>query len=433
MLSTFNIKSFSSYFLLSPKPNYYKNEYVKLEDYTVDDTIFKFKFENKIWEYKTEYNNNSNYQFDIKYELSKYNKNNKDQKIILIKYMKKIGFNNEIIIDYLFPNLLNKINKIKLNIEKGCKNAEIISVSQNKIKINKEVIGIKLNYNLFLENILINYENNKIVNLNVPVIHIKPSVVYDDLKKCTNLRSNFSTGFSNSIADRKHNIRQATKSINGTILEPNEEFSFNKVVGKRTAENGYKVAKIIYNGNFIDGIGGGVCQVSSTLYNAVLKAGLNVKKSSKHSERVGYVKSGFDAMVNYGSSDLVFVNNTKNKVYILASVKNDRIHISIFGEDMNGYEYKLRSEEIDIIPCDEEEIKIDDKGEYKDKITYADEYFYLKKATSGCTIKSYRDVYCNGEKVKTELLRTDKYAPQHAVKIYGTKQRPIDELVKNDI
>lgn len=433
MLAGFCITDFSFKLTIAPTKNKYSNEYVKVENCDTDDTIFNFKYENKLWQYKVE-NIVQSKQFDINYQLNKYNKNNKEQKIILINYMKKLGFNNEIIIEYLFPNLLNKINKIKLNIEKDVKNAEIIAISLNKVKINKEIIGIKLNYNLFLENILNNYKNNSVINLNIPIEFIYPSIRYEDLKSCTNLRATFSTGFSNSISDRKHNIRMATKSINGTVLEPGEEFSFNKVVGKRTAENGYKVAKIIYNGNFIDGVGGGVCQVSSTLYNAVLKAGLNVKKSSKHSERVGYVNKGFDAMVNYGSSDLVFVNNTSNKIFIYASVKNDRLHISIFGESLNGYEYKLKSEEVDIVPCAEEEIRIDEKGEYLDKVQYCDEYFYLKNASSGSTIKSYREIYCNGELIKTEYLRTDKYLPQHAIKVFGAKKRTtFDKNSSNDM
>lgn len=434
MLGAININHFSSTSLIAPNINAFKDAYVKVEDNKIDDTVFKFKYKNKIWEYKVENDNLKSQQFDIDFELNKYNKKNKQQKIIIINYMKKLGFNNEIIINYLFPNLLNKINKIKLNIEKYSKNAEFKLVSDNNIKIIKEIIGVKLNYNLLLNNILNNYEHGKIINLNIPVNYIKPEIVSEDLKKCTNLRASFSTGFSNSISDRKHNIRQATKEIDGIILEKNEEFSFNKVVGKRTADNGYKVAKIIYNGSFIDGVGGGVCQVSSTLYNAVLMAGLRVEKSNKHSERIGYVKAGFDAMVNYGSSDLVFVNNTNNKIFISAKVKSDRLYISIFGEELNGYEYKLRSEEVDVIPCIEEEIKVDEKGEYLDKVVYSDESFYLKKATNGCTIKSYRDIYCNGEKIKSELLRTDKYLPQHAVKIIGAKKRPFLEiLMQNDI
>ena len=249
----------------------------------------------------------------------------------------------------------------------------------------------------------------------------------EDLKKSSYLRSSFSTDFTNSISDRKHNIRQAVKSINGKILEKGEQFSFNNIVGRRTKENGYRVAKIIVNGEFVDGVGGGVCQVSSTLYNAVLKAGLKIVKSSKHSERVGYVSAGFDAMVNYGSSDLVFENNTNNKIYISASVKNDKINISILGEELKGYQYKLRNDICDIIACDNEEIRIDEKREYVNKVEYLDEYFYLKKASDGCTIKSYRDVYCNGNLVKSELLRVDKYPAQHAIKVFGAKQRPLND------
>lgn len=428
VLAASSITCFSANLIVSPKTNPYKNEFTKLKVREDDTTVFNFKFKNKVWTYKVE-PPKSNEQFDIDYELNKYNKNNKQQKIILIKYMKSLGFDNKIIINYLFPNLLNKIDKIKNNIEKMPKNAEIKVVSDKNIRIIKEIVGIKLNCNLFFENILNNYENNNEININVPINYINPEITYDDLKKCTNLRASFSTSFTNSISDRKHNIRQAAKKINEYILEPNEEFSFNKVVGKRTAENGYRVAKIIYNGNFIDGVGGGVCQVSSTLYNAVLLAGLNVKKSSKHSERISYVKAGFDAMVNYGSSDLVFENNTNNKIYIIMNARNDKLTVSIFGENLNGYQYKLRNEIVDVVPCKAEEVIVDKNGEYLDKVVYSDEYYYLKKASSGCTVKSYREVYNNGNLIKTELLRSDKYLPQHAIKVIGAKQRPSERYI----
>ena len=110
------------------------------------------------------------------------------------------------------------------------------------------------------------------------------------------------------------------------------------------------------------------------------------------------------------------------------SVKNDKLTVSIFGESLNGYEYKLKSEVVDVVPCKSEEVLVDTNGEYLDKVEYSDEYFYLKKACSGCTVKSYREVYNNGNLLKTELLRSDKYSPQHAVKIIGAKQRPLIEM-----
>ncbi|MBQ8431092.1 MAG: VanW family protein, partial [Clostridia bacterium] len=337
--------------------------------------------------------------------------------------MKKLNYNNETIINYLFPNFFNKIKLIQKNIEKPYKNAEIKYNSNNKISIKKEINGIKINYDLFFEELFNKYSKDNLVEIKIPCETINPEITEKDLKQYTNLRSTFSTNFSSSIPDRKHNIRQAVQKINKIVVEKDEVFSFNKVVGRRTTENGFRVAKIISNGEFVDGVGGGVCQVSSTLYNAVLKAGLKIVQANKHSERVGYVQKGFDAMVNYGSSDLQFKNNTENKIIILANSYNDKINISIFGVSLNGYCFKLRNEVFDIIPAGEEKVEKDEKGEHANKVKYEDEWFYLKTAKDGYSVKSFRDIYFNGELLKTELLRTDKFKPQNAVKMYGSIPR----------
>jgi len=247
----------------------------------------------------------------------------------------------------------------------------------------------------------------------------------------TNLRAKFSTNFSSSSADRKHNIRQAVKKINGYTVKPNETFSFNNVVGRRTEQNGYKVAKIISQGELVDGVGGGVCQVSTTLYNAVLLSGLKIEQANKHSERVSYIKGGFDAMVNYGSSDLVFRNNSANNIHIYCDCTNDKVNFNIFGESLKGYSYKLKNEITDIVKAGDEEVQVDLENKYIDKVEFSDEYFYLKYAKDGCTIQSYREVYYCGNLLKIEELRKDKYKAQHAIKVVGAKERPIIENLDN--
>ena len=409
---------------LYPRSDYYKpfceNDFGF--DYK-DETTWTFKYQNKIWEYKAEDLDKNASTFELNFELKKYRKNIKNNKMFLIKKMQQLNFDNELIINYLFPNLLNLINKIQKNIEKQPKNAIIKASSNiNGINIKKEIIGIKINLNNLFELIIDNYQKNNNIKIDIPCDKILPEITKDMLIKATNKRASFSTNFETSKPDRKHNIRQAIKMINGKVLEPDEVFSFNKVVGNRTEENGYRVAKIIVNGSYTDGVGGGVCQVSSTLYNAVLLSGLKVLESNKHSERVNYVKAGFDAMVNYGSSDLKFVNNTQEKIYIFASAHNDKISISIFGEKMN-YQYELKNEILDIIAYGGEEIRVDDKKEFIDKVEYNDEYFYLKYARDGCTIKSYRYIYSNNVLIEKEILRIDKYTPQNAIKIVGSKIR----------
>ena len=124
------------------------------------------------------------------------------------------------------------------------------------------------------------------------------------------LRSSFFTTFYSSKEERVNNIEIASKSIDGIMIESGGEFSFNKVVGERSEKRGYKKAVAIIKGEFTESVGGGVCQVSSTLYNAVILADLKIVEYHPHSLPVSYVAPSFDAMVSWGYADLRFENNT---------------------------------------------------------------------------------------------------------------------------
>lgn len=128
---------------------------------------------------------------------------------------------------------------------------------------------------------------------------------------------------------RVRNIRIAAQEINRYALQPGEIFSFNDVVGRRVPENGYKKAKIIVKGKREEGTGGGVCQLSTTLYNAVENSGLEVVERHSHSKDVHYVPHGRDATVVYGSKDFKFRNSMSYPVQIRARVKNGTVSVSI--------------------------------------------------------------------------------------------------------
>ncbi|MBQ8522229.1 MAG: VanW family protein [Clostridia bacterium] len=389
----------------------------------VDDTIFNLYYENKVWTfYAKDFEINSNV-FSIDARINNWGRNGSRQdKIKLINKLVKINIDPEIAFNYIYFGFNNKLNKIQKNIEKLPKDAEI-RIKNNKINIKNEIIGIKLDKYLFYNNLIKLYQNNKIINLNIPVIKSKPNITREGLEKYTHKRSEFSTSIATSSSGRKYNIRKALNAINGTHLNKTEKFSFNNCVGKRTADKGYKNAKVILDGEFVEGVGGGVCQVSSTLYNAVLLAGLNVTSSQKHSQRVGYVKAGFDAMVNYGSSDLIFENNTEGDIYILCKYTDSSITISIYGADLKNVSYNRQYEIVNPITAGETQIIYDNDGKYIDKVLYNDECFELKSARDGYTIKSYLIKLVDGVEVDKRLLRTDKYLPQHSVIVYGVKQR----------
>ena len=135
--------------------------------------------------------------------------------------------------------------------------------------------------------------------------------------------------------NRMHNIALASSKYHNFILMPGEEFSFNKVVGSRNEKTGYKSAHVFINGRVEDGIGGGICQAVSTLYNAVLLSDLEVVERKNHSFIVTYVPLGQDATAYYGGTDLRFINNTGWPIKILSWVEENEVHVVFMGTDTN--------------------------------------------------------------------------------------------------
>ncbi|HBF86208.1 MAG TPA: hypothetical protein DDW54_00855, partial [Clostridiales bacterium] len=177
--------------------------------------------------------------------------------------------------------------------------------------------------------------NRGISEVRAPVVVLKPSVSVADLKAETVYRASFTTEFKNSVEERKDNIALACKYIGGRRLANGETFSFNDAVGERTEKRGFSSAKIIENGKFTEGVGGGVCQVSSTLYNAALLAGLEISERHSHSLAVGYVEPSFDAMVSTGYADLKISNRTGGGIYIVMTASREKVTAKIYGRKMD--------------------------------------------------------------------------------------------------
>jgi vancomycin resistance protein YoaR len=236
------------------------------------------------------------------------------------------------------------------------------------------------------------------------------------------LRSQFYTSYPTSSEERKSNILLAAKSLNGTLVASGEEFSFNLTVGERTVKRGYKTAKIIVGGEFVDGVGGGVCQVSTTLYNAVLLAGLKIIEYHPHSLPVSYVAPSFDAMVNSAWADFRFINDTKNPIIIITSADGERLTIKIYGQKL---EEKIvrKSVVTEEIPAPENLVVYDDSGEFPD--LYEGESRVLKYGAKGYKSEGYLLISKNG-KTYTKKLRSDKYAPLRGKTVFGKAIRPVE-------
>ena len=244
---------------------------------------------------------------------------------------------------------------------------------------------------------------------------------YDLKPKDIVVKSRFQTSYSLSSNERKNNIKLASTSINNYFLEVGAEFSFNKVVGERTEKRGYKNAKIISQGKFIDGIGGGVCQVSTTLYNAVLLADLEITEWHPHSLPVSYVLPSFDAMVNSSTSDLRFINNTKNPIIINSFADNDKIEIIIYGEQ-NKFLIERKSEVVsEIIAPKEEEVE-DLDNKYPN--VFEGEQITVSYSKNGLVSRGYVIKKIGNKIVSKRKIREDKYSAYRGLIVKGKAKKP---------
>lgn len=210
------------------------------------------------------------------------------------------------------------------------------------------------------------------------------------------LLSSFSTRFSEENEARAHNIRLACKKIDGYRLAAGEEFSFNAAVGPRTRERGFRDAAVILDGEFVPGTGGGVCQASTTLYNAALLAGMDITQVRAHSLLVSYVPPSFDAMVS-SSSDLRFANGRATPVAIRARAENGVVVVEFYGRN-DGYSYRTESMTIAEIAPPEPIVTEGDRDEV------------IRVEKKGLKSEGYLLVYRRGKRVGGRRIRRDRYA-----------------------
>ena len=261
----------------------------------------------------------------------------------------------------------------------------------------------------------------KVANVEIPIIEIAPEFNEEELLKSAVKRSEFSTSYSTSKSDRKNNVKRAIESFNGLIVESGQTVSFNETTGPRTEENGYKSAHIIYNGVYVDGVGGGVCQASTTLYNALLLAGIDIDKVCHHTLPASYVPLSFDAMVSGDYADLVFTNNLENPIYIKTSADDNEVRVEIYGQDTDGVTIERRAELVKVLGHNGDKIIPDTKGEYSNKILYKGEFYRVKWPKQGYESKGYLRYYKDGEFVEEKEIRHDYYMPQDGIVMEGVE------------
>ena len=251
----------------------------------------------------------------------------------------------------------------------------------------------------------------------IPLTITQPNVTINDIgeKAFPNQLATYTTRYDVSDVDRSTNLRLACEKINGVVVLAGEIFSYNNTLGPRTAAAGYKNAKIYENGAVVDGLGGGICQISSTLYNTVLLANLEIVERRNHQFVTSYVPAGRDATVVYGATDFKFKNTRTYPVRIIASAQNGIATVSIYGiKEENEYTFKFTTKTVATIPFATQYIE-------DSSLTVGTEQV-KQKGTNGLKVETYITKMLNGKAISTTLLSRDTYNAMTRIVLKGTKQ-----------
>jgi len=225
-------------------------------------------------------------------------------------------------------------SQLAQQVDKPARDASLkaFNVETYEFEFEPEQVGYTLNQ----ESLVASIENalsNGGGSINMVIVTVEPEITEANVSAQYGMISYAVTNASSSSSNRLSNIRQSLNAINGVWLDPGESFSFNEVVGQRTTERGYKTATAYSGGKVTEEVGGGICQVSTTLFNAAVKANLKIDERYSHSLTVSYVDLGKDAAVDWGNKDLKFTNNSDDRIYICGYLTEDkRVRFGIFGK-----------------------------------------------------------------------------------------------------
>ena len=311
------------------------------------------------------------------------------------------------------------IEKIYKEIYKEAKNAYI---EENPTQVHAQVNGVDFAISLEQAKQIISEEKEEYV---IPLKITIPEITLDDLSKeaFPQILGTFTTTYSASNENRETNLKLSSEKINGTIIMPGEIFSYNKIVGERTIAKGYKEAAVYSGGKVINGIGGGICQLSSTLYNAVVYANLEIVSRSNHMFLTSYVTAGRDATVSWGTLDFSFKNTRKYPIKVVSIVKNGLVTVEIQGlKEEKEYEVVIENKVTEVIPYQVKYVKDDKLEEGETQI--------VQYGANGAKSITYKVLKYNGNVVSREILSTDTYSALERIIKIGNKK--VQEVNANE-
>ena len=339
-------------------------------------------------------------------------------KKIIIDEIKKIDNKNNIVtihVENVEPDEID-LTKIRNEIYKEPQDAY---VTKNPTKVHPHVNGVDFKITIEEAQKIIQ-EDKKEYTIPLKITIPKKTISNLGEEAFPELLSTYTTRYDASNYNRSNNLSIAANKINGTVLMPGETFSYNKVVGARTIEAGYKEAGAYAGGVVVQSVGGGICQISSTVYNTALLANLEIVDRSNHQFETSYVAASRDATVSWGYLDFKFKNNRTYPIKITASAKNGVAKVSIYGiKEETEYEVVIQSRILSYIPYSVKYIEDSSLAQGKEVVE--------QSGHNGCKSEAYRILKLNGQVVSKTLLSRDTYDPMQRIVRRGTKKPTTSE------
>lgn len=298
------------------------------------------------------------------------------------------------------------ISRVEEDINKAPENASVQKMSDGTIKVKDDIKGDKIQEEKFEENIKkeINRKYSESVKIEVPIEKTVASIISSKLSSIDTNISSFSTSFELSKSERTHNIELCTSLINGKTLMPDETFSFNDCVGERTKDRGFAELPVMEGNRSESGFNGGISQVSSTLYNAILKAGIKPVERTHNIMPFSYVQLGLDAIVDWSDVDFKFKNTLKYPIYIDAYTEKKNLYVNVYSNSsLTKRKYDIISDVYETIEPDTKTINDPDLREGQVSV--------VQTGYSGHKVKVKRDTYENGIVVNSDIISYDLYPP----------------------
>lgn len=318
----------------------------------------------------------------------------------------------------LFLKAHLRIIEIAKDVDQDVQDARI-SINGSHVNVKESKSGLKVNIEDTLNNIATKLKKGN-GKEELVVSKVEPNIKTEQLQEVNTLLGSYTTKFNSGVAGRSTNIRLSANRTNDILLMPGDTFSYNKATGKRTVDNGYKDAPVIVQGVMQEGIGGGVCQVSTTLYNATLYAGLEYVELRNHSIAPSYVSKGRDATVADSGIDFVFKNNLNHPIYIKNYVSGNTVTCQIYGssKDKQNIQIETNTDNVSKAPTK----KVDDPTILKGKEKV------MEKGRDGYTVSTYR-IYKDkqGNVIKKEKVAKSYYPKKQGVIAVGTMEKPVEE------